>query len=85
MPDDPVRVEEAGAWLAKAAQDLRVAEHEVTIEPPFLEDVLLALTPSTRASAGRQTAGGEVSASPTRPRRETPPARVDAHIERHAG
>lgn len=40
MRHDPARVREAKAWLAKAAQDLRVAEHELTVEPPFVEDVL---------------------------------------------
>lgn len=39
-PHDPARIQEARAWIAKAAQDLRVAEHELTVEPPFVEDVL---------------------------------------------
>ncbi len=40
MRHDPAMVREARAWLAKAAQDFRIAEHELTAEPPFVEDVL---------------------------------------------
>ena len=40
MPLDPVRVAEVRAWFAKAAQDRRAAEHELTAEPPLVEDVV---------------------------------------------
>lgn len=40
MPHDPARVAETRAWLAKAGQDLQVAEHELSVNPPFVEDVL---------------------------------------------
>ena len=40
MPPDPVRVDEVKAWLAKATEDLRSAEHALTADPPILSDAL---------------------------------------------
>jgi len=39
MPHDPVLVSETKAWLIKAAQDIRSAEHALTAFPPLLGDV----------------------------------------------
>ena len=38
MPRDPANVDEALAWLAKAAQDLRAADVDLAAEPPLVED-----------------------------------------------
>ncbi|MFN2470227.1 MAG: HEPN domain-containing protein [Gaiellaceae bacterium] len=38
MPPDPVRAEEAGAWLARARADLRAADVDLAAEPPLPED-----------------------------------------------
>jgi len=40
MPPDPVRVADAGAWLAKANLDLRSAQVDVEADPPLLGDAL---------------------------------------------
>jgi HEPN domain-containing protein len=40
MPHDPVLVAETRAWFAKAANDLRAAEHEFTAVPPLLSDIV---------------------------------------------
>jgi hypothetical protein len=40
MPHDPVRVADTRAWLIKARQDLRSADHGLSALPPLLEDVL---------------------------------------------
>jgi len=40
MPPDPERVAETRTWLVKAALDLRVAEFELTAEPPLTADVV---------------------------------------------
>lgn len=36
MPHDPTRLSETRGWLQKAADDLRVAEHSLTADPPLL-------------------------------------------------
>jgi HEPN domain-containing protein len=38
MPPDPRLAAEASAWFAKAATDLRAAEHALTAEPPLCAD-----------------------------------------------
>ena len=40
MQRDPMLVAETGAWLAKAAEDLRAAEHEFMAVPPLLGDIV---------------------------------------------
>jgi len=40
MPHDPILVRETSAWLSKAANDLRAAEHELTATPPLLDDIV---------------------------------------------
>jgi len=40
MPHDPTRVSEVRAWLARAAEDLRAAAHELTAIPPILGDLV---------------------------------------------
>lgn len=40
MPHDPFLVAETKAWFAKAANDLRAAEHEFTAAPPLLGDIV---------------------------------------------
>jgi len=40
MPHDPARLADAGAWFAKAASDLRAAEHDLVAKPPLTDDVL---------------------------------------------
>lgn len=40
MPHDPDLVAETRAWLAKAWLDLAAADHELTAEPPFVEDIV---------------------------------------------
>jgi len=40
MPHDRVLVAETKAWFAKAANDLRAAEHEFTAVPPLLSDIV---------------------------------------------
>lgn len=40
MPHDPELVGEVRAWLLKAANDLRAAEHDLTAEPPILGDLV---------------------------------------------
>jgi HEPN domain-containing protein len=37
---DPMRVAETSAWLIKAVEDLRAAEHEFTAVPPLLGDIV---------------------------------------------
>ena len=37
---DPVRVAEVRAWLARASEDLRAADHELTAAPPILGDLV---------------------------------------------
>ena len=39
MPHDPLLVAETKEWFAKAANDLRAAEHEFTAVPPLLGDI----------------------------------------------
>lgn len=39
MQHDPVRIEEAKGWLAKAKVDLRAAEYERTADPPITPDI----------------------------------------------
>ncbi len=39
MPHDRALVADVRAWLAKAAVDLRAAEHDLAAAPPLLEDV----------------------------------------------
>jgi HEPN domain-containing protein len=39
MPHDPARVAEVRAWLVRAAEDLRAADHELTASPPILGDL----------------------------------------------
>lgn len=39
MPRDPARVADTRAWLQKADNDLRAAQHDRTAEPPLLGDV----------------------------------------------
>jgi HEPN domain-containing protein len=38
MQRDPASIDEALAWLAKAAQDLRAADVDLAAEPPLVED-----------------------------------------------
>lgn len=38
MPPDPRLADEAKAWFAKAAGDLRAAEHALTAQPPLYAD-----------------------------------------------
>jgi len=38
MPRDPANVDEALAWLAKAAQGLRAADVDLVAEPPLEQD-----------------------------------------------
>lgn len=40
MPHDPVLVEETRAWLLKVGNDLRAAAHDLTSDPPLLEDAV---------------------------------------------
>jgi len=40
MRPDPELVAETRAWLVKAALDLRVAAHEFTATPPFVDDIV---------------------------------------------
>ncbi|MHB1846620.1 MAG: HEPN domain-containing protein [Deltaproteobacteria bacterium] len=40
MPLDPVLVEDTRAWLVKAAEDLRAADHERTAQPPLSGDIV---------------------------------------------
>lgn len=40
MQHDPELVAETRAWLAKAWLDLATADHELTAEPPFVEDIV---------------------------------------------
>ena len=40
MPSDPAREEETQAWLAKAAIDLRAAEHGRLADPPITSDMM---------------------------------------------
>ena len=40
MPHDPARVAETKSWLEKAANDLRVAYHELTAAPPLTDDIV---------------------------------------------
>ncbi len=40
MAHDPELVAETTAWLAKAAQDLALAEHASTADPPFLAAIV---------------------------------------------
>ena len=40
MPANPAKVAETRAWLAKAALDLRAAEHERTATPPLTGDMV---------------------------------------------
>src|SRR5439155_21644962 len=39
-PHDPRRAAEARAWLAKSWLDLAAANHELTTEPPFVENIV---------------------------------------------
>ncbi len=38
MPHDPIALEDARAWLAKADLDLRAARGDLALEPPLLGD-----------------------------------------------
>jgi HEPN domain-containing protein len=38
MPHDPASIDEANAWLRKAAMDLRAAEVDLSATPPLVED-----------------------------------------------
>lgn len=40
MRHDPARVAEVRAWLSRAAEDLRAADHELTASPPILGDLV---------------------------------------------
>jgi HEPN domain-containing protein len=40
MPPDPELVSETRAWLVRAERDLAAAVHELTAEPPFVEDIV---------------------------------------------
>jgi HEPN domain-containing protein len=40
MPPDPTREAEVKAWLARAAEDLRAADHELIARPPILGDLV---------------------------------------------
>lgn len=40
MPDDPLRAEEAAAWLNKSLKDLWRARANLTLDPPDTEDSL---------------------------------------------
>jgi hypothetical protein len=40
MPPDPVKSEDARAWLARAAADLRAARNELAADDPVLGDVV---------------------------------------------
>lgn len=40
MPHDADRVAEARSWFAKAASDLRAADHEMTAAPPLTDDTV---------------------------------------------
>jgi HEPN domain-containing protein len=40
MPHDPARVAETRSWLAKAANDLRAAAHELIAVPPLTDDTV---------------------------------------------
>jgi len=40
MPHDPDLVPETRVWLARAWLDLAAADHELTAEPPFVEDIV---------------------------------------------
>lgn len=39
-PHDPELVAETRAWLVRAERDLAAAAHELTAEPPFVEDIV---------------------------------------------
>ena len=39
MPADDARTADANAWLRRAREDLRAAAHDLTAEPPLLDDV----------------------------------------------
>jgi len=38
MPLDPARIKETNSWLTKASDDLRAANHQMSAEPPLMED-----------------------------------------------
>jgi uncharacterized protein (DUF2342 family) len=38
MSPDPARVADVRAWLAKAAEDLRAAAHDLRAAPPLVGD-----------------------------------------------
>lgn len=40
MPHDPELVAETRGWLAKAALDLRAADHSLTAVPPLVDDIV---------------------------------------------
>lgn len=40
MPHDPVRAQEAQAWLGRARADLRAAEDDLAADPPLAEDAV---------------------------------------------
>ena len=40
MPHDPELVAETRAWLVKARLDLAAADHDLTAQPPFVEDIV---------------------------------------------
>jgi HEPN domain-containing protein len=40
MPHDPILIADTRGWLIKAANDLRVAEIVLAVNPPLLEDVM---------------------------------------------
>jgi len=40
MPHDPAMIEEVRGWLDRADTDLRAGRHDLSADPPLLEDVL---------------------------------------------
>jgi hypothetical protein len=40
MPHDPARLADSMSWFAKAASDLRAADHEFTAVPPLTDDIV---------------------------------------------
>ncbi len=40
MPHDPARVADTMSWLAKAANDLRAGNHELTAVAPLTDDTV---------------------------------------------
>ena len=57
MPHDPELVAETRAWLAKAWLDLAAADHELTAEPPLVEDIVFHAQQAVRSPSRRCSRG----------------------------